>query len=114
MHSASLIAEVADELTGLARMVESCEKIGETGFIFFCQLAGPGMSPFLLPGLAREMIRQAPLLMLPIIKPHHLGGLLLHLRLQHYNHVIHPDTCRKAYPFVRISPPAHGNPFAMR
>ncbi|MNX41385.1 hypothetical protein D3C86_717860 [compost metagenome] len=114
MHCACLIAEVADELAGLARMVESCEKIGETGLIFWRQLAGPGMSPFPLPGLAREMIRQTPLLMLPIIKPHHLGGLLLHLRLQHYNHVIHPDTCRKAYPFVRISPPAHGNPFAMR
>ncbi|GJB39728.1 hypothetical protein KAM369_02030 [Aeromonas caviae] len=32
----------------------------------------------------------------------------------HYNHVIHPDSCRKAYPFARISPPAHGNDFAMR
>jgi len=78
VHIAGVVTEVADKLAGLTGVVESGEKIGKTRVIFPQQLPGPGMRPLTSPGLTREMIRQAPLLMLPIIKPHHLGGLLLH------------------------------------
>lgn len=82
VYLAVLIAQVTDELARLAGIVESCKKIGETRFIFPLKLGGPGVGSLPCPGFTRDMIRQAPLPMLPIIKPHHLGGLLLHLRLQ--------------------------------
>ncbi|MNG99135.1 hypothetical protein D3C79_582990 [compost metagenome] len=91
VQGAGVIAEVADKLAWLTRMVESGEKVGEAGFILWRQPRGPGMRSLPLPGLARDMIGQTPLLMLPIIKPHHLSGLLFHLRLQHYNYAIHPE-----------------------
>jgi|UPI0003161EAF hypothetical protein len=38
-----------------------------------------------LPLLVGPLIRETPLIMLPIEKPHDLRGLLLHLPLQHNN-----------------------------
>ena len=91
-HLAVLVAEVADELGRLLGVIESGEKVGKAGLVICRQLPEPGVRPLPLPELVGGMIGQAPLGMLPIIKPHHLSGLLFHVLLQHHNnHVQVPD-----------------------
>ncbi len=55
------------------------EEVGKARFIFRQQLVGPWMIALPLPLLAGALIRETPLIMLPIKKPHDLRGLMLHL-----------------------------------